>query len=546
MKLLKNTVLCLLLCLSVHAKAQDVYKEQRGGWLQIAEQQKPQLHKSICRPLTACRPVEDKTAYQGWVMQPDNGMESLYTKSFKEIKEITLDFGRHMTGYLTVRLRTTDRVQDGPLRFRFTFAEMPAELATPFDPYTGTLSRAWLQDEVVTVMCVDEPVTIARRLSGRYLKIELLGYSPDFDFAIDDISFNAVSSADKPAKALPEGVSKEIADIYEVGVKTLAECMQTVYEDGPKRDQRLWIGDLYLEAQANTYSFERHELTRRCLYLLAALAAPDGKLYANVFERPTPHPQLGSYCLSYNLLFNAALLDYVKTTGDVQTAEDLWCVAHNQMEDALSYVDSRGIFDRNSKGGFVWLFFDWRNGYEESTSMQGLTVFALDRTLELARLIGREKEVAHWSAKAQQMRKAARKYLYDKPLGLYVSGPERQVSYLSQVWAILSGIATPKEGCALLDRLAAMPDAIRPGSPYGNHYLVEAMIRCGRTEQAYDFVVDYWGGMVKKGADTFWEVYDPNDDYLSPYSFHPMNSYCHAWSCTPVYFIHRYPEVFQR
>ena len=55
----------------------------------------------------------------------------------------------------------------------------------------------------------------------------------------------------------------------------------------------------------------------------------------------------------------------------------------------------------------------------------------------------------------------------------------------------------------------------------------------------------YWGGMVTKKADTFWEVYDPNNEYLSPYNFFPINSYCHAWSCTPVYFIRKYPEIFQ-
>ena len=51
--------------------------------------------------------------------------------------------------------------------------------------------------------------------------------------------------------------------------------------------------------------------------------------------------------------------------------------------------------------------------------------------------------------------------------------------------------------------------------------------------------------MLEKGADTFWEAYDPNDDFLSPYNFFPVNSYCHAWSCTPVYFIRKYPEIFQ-
>ena len=64
--------------------------------------------------------------------------------------------------------------------------------------------------------------------------------------------------------------------------------------------------------------------------------------------------------------------------------------------------------------------------------------------------------------------------------------------------------------------------------------------------EAKKALIDYWGGMIKKGADTFWEAYDPNNDFISPYYFYPMNSYCHAWSCTPVYFIRKYPEIFQK
>ena len=64
--------------------------------------------------------------------------------------------------------------------------------------------------------------------------------------------------------------------------------MQTVYEDGPKRDQRLWIGDLYLEALGNNYSFKQHDLTKRCLYLLAGLSDKNGYLLATVIENPVP------------------------------------------------------------------------------------------------------------------------------------------------------------------------------------------------------------------------------------------------------------------
>ena len=70
---------------------------------------------------------------------------------------------------------------DAPVRLKLTFAELPAEVMTPFDPYTGSLSRAWLQDEVVTIMRLPEEVRIPRRIACRYVKIEVLAESY-FDF----------------------------------------------------------------------------------------------------------------------------------------------------------------------------------------------------------------------------------------------------------------------------------------------------------------------------------------------------------------------------
>jgi hypothetical protein len=48
-------------------------------------------------------------------------------------------------------------------------------------------------------------------------------------------------------------------------------CMQEVFEDGPKRDRRLWLGDLRLQALVNDVTFGHHDLVRRCLYLLPAI-----------------------------------------------------------------------------------------------------------------------------------------------------------------------------------------------------------------------------------------------------------------------------------
>ena len=37
-----------------------------------------------------------------------------------------------------------------------------------------------------------------------------------------------------------------------------------------------------------------------------------------------------------------------------------------------------------------------------------------------------------------------------------------------------------------------------------------------------------WGGMIERGATTFWEIYDPARPLLSPYNNHLLNSYCDA------------------
>lgn len=503
----------------------------------------PALHETILRPQQLVQSVADPNAYQGWRMEPVAGLDEFYRTPLKRGDSYTIDFGRHMTGYFSFTLSTLQGAQDAPVRIKLTFAEMPVELNTPFEPYPGGLSRAWLQDEIITVPYIDKEITLERRLACRYVKVEVLASSNGFSFAMSDMHFRALSSAPEFESQFLDTAPEIIRDINQVALETLRECMQTVYEDGPKRDQRLWIGDLYLESLANAASFRQFDLTKRCLYLLAALAAEDGQLHANVFEKPSPHPQYGTICQDYSLLYNVALLEYLKETGDKETALDLWPVAINQIRLASEYLDNNLYNPQKQKP--LWLFFDWRAGLDTYASMQGLFAFALDKSYELATLLNKQEEAKAWPTLAKNIRKAARRALFDKKNGYMVSGANRQVSYLSQVWAILGGILSEKEGRQALQQIASLPDVVYPGTPYAYHYLIAAMIQCGMNDEARQLLENYWGGMVRKGADTFWEAYDPKDDMLSPYGFAPVNSYCHAWSCTPIYFIQRYPEIFQ-
>lgn len=546
--MIKAIIPAALLCLAATAaQADDVYASRRAEWLRIAQESTPALHHETVSPVAVVEAVKDAKAFQGWRYEAKTGEkpQSLYSKNFKDVGAVTLDFGNHYVGRFSFSVKTLSRTLDAPLRLKFTFGELPAEINTPLDPWKGSLGRAWMQDEIVTLMRLDTMVTLPRRMAFRYVRIELLGASAGYDFAIDSVSLDATTSAGPLKTQLRPSCPERVRRINDVGVRTLRECMQTVYEDGPKRDQRLWIGDMYLESLANRYSFRQFGLTRHCLYAFAALAEDNGRLVANLFEHPQLHPQYGSYCLTYSLLFNSTLLEYLSDTGDTATARDLWPVARRQMEDALSYVGDDGVFNRDRHGKFVWLFFDWRAGLDENAPMQAATVFALQQTYELARKLGREKEVSLWPAMAKKMSRAAIRKYYDKRRGVFVSGKAGQVSVVSQVWMTKAGIVSGEKARRAL--LASLSDstAVCPGTPYATHYLIEAMLKAGMKEQARKYLVDYWGDMVDKGADTYWEAYDPKDEFISPYNFSPLNSACHAWSCTPIYFIHKYPEVFQ-
>lgn len=529
-------------------KAQDVFARQRKGWLEKAEALKPVLIETTRQPQSLVTLVKDTAAFQGWNAVKAAPVDSLYAASFKTQSGVVVDFGEHLTGYFTFSLAERRGTPDAPLRFRFTFGEVPAELATPFDPYPGSLSRAWLQDEVVTVTELPAKITIPRRLSFRYVKIDLLGSSPYFDFGFTGMETKATTAATTIPAALSAGTDPTIREIDRVGLATLKECMQTVFEDGPKRDRRLWIGDLYLQAMTNAYSFKNHNLTKRCLYLLAGLSKESGYLNSNVFETPQPHAQVSApFLFDYSLLYNAVLRDYLSATGDRETVQDLWPVAKKQLENIKTYLRPDGLFDNVAAAkDRWWLFVDWNNSLDRQAAIQGICLFSLKETLALATMLGKQQELADVPGLIKRMTTAARKSLYDPQRGVFVSGPERQVSYASQAWMILSGVATGDEAQRAIKALKGMKEAVRPGGPYLNHYFVEAMIRCGLAQEAKAELVNFWGGMLKKGADTFWEVYDEKNDFLSPYNFFPVNSYCHAWSCTPVYFIRKYPDVFQK
>ncbi|MCD7850842.1 MAG: hypothetical protein LUH63_14565 [Parabacteroides sp.] len=179
-----------LLTLGSTCLAQSAYFSNSKEWLRKAEACRPELSYQTISPTRTVRSVQDAKAFQGWRMEDAGSTDILFNEPFKKHPSITLDFGNHYTGFLTFSIKPFGLVAaDAPVRLKFTLAEVPGELNTPLEPYKGGLARSWVQDEIVTITSVPHEMTIPRRLSGRYLKIELLGISGSFDFVFDRLTF---------------------------------------------------------------------------------------------------------------------------------------------------------------------------------------------------------------------------------------------------------------------------------------------------------------------------------------------------------------------
>ncbi|KPM43316.1 hypothetical protein AK830_g3285 [Neonectria ditissima] len=445
--------------------------------------------------------------------------------------EFVLDFGLHMVGFVSFRLACVGVNMDAPCRLRLTFGESPLDVTMSMDAVDTWISTAWLPDEVVNVDLCPQLVALPRRYSFRFLRVQVLDTSPMFKVAFSDIRCECVSAV-SPERELDAVVFDNplLRDIDHASISTLRDCMQTVFEDGPRRDRRLWSGDLRLQALANYSTLRDFGLVKRCIYQFAAVVREDGSLPACIFEKPTLAPS-ADYIVDYDALFSAIVLDYVVASGDVAAGHELWPTVLNCVKRSLSHVNPEtNIFE--TERSKHWKFLDWAPTLDRNAGSHGVLVYCLKAVNKLAAVL--DKESPHLEM-VSKMTAAATQFVSKD--NLFISGPEAQVSYASAAWLVLAEVLPTDVARTALLNTIAHPDAVKPLTPYLWHHICDALVTVGSFEKCLEIIDDYWGGMIRAGADTFWECYDPKDPRASPYGDVRNNSFCHAWSCTPTYLL---------
>lgn len=486
---------------------------------------KPLKHTKVC-PAALVEITGDPSAFQGYAVK------RLCEISFPlvlEKEEIIVDFGDHYTGYLHFELEngSDEHIADSPTNISFSFAEMPVEIMETVEDSPNRLSIGWLQNDFRTAAFMPYSGSLDRRYSFRYLKLKRVD-SVRFPVKITSLYLDAVSAVTMD-DCLPADISDPLLEkIDRICVKTLKECEQDVFEDGPKRDRRLWIGDLRLQALVDYGTFRNIDLIKRCIYLFTGYLNREGLVAPCVFPDTKPYVDQWIF-LDYSLCIGLCLYDYLENTGDTSLPAELYDTAVKQIEYTASVFNAE-------KGCFDAPFFIDHGNYDRSTAALGYVAYTLRRMTLLAERLGKSADAFSGLLSKTDAALLARR---DPDTGLFAA-ENGEISWQSQVWAALSGALTADEARVLLEKTEEYNPKIRMSSPFMTHYYLEALYSCGNSEKAVSYMKEYWGDIIKAGFDCCPECFDSRDERLSPYSAPALNSACHAWSCTPSYWIRKY------
>ena len=97
---------------------------------------------------------------------------------------------------------------------------------------------------------------LPRRYSFRYVELKVIDTSPKWRAVFYNPVVTSENSADMTKIKKPEIKDERLARIYQVGLKTLADCMQDVYLKTVRRETDVfWLGDFEITGSCKLCNF---------------------------------------------------------------------------------------------------------------------------------------------------------------------------------------------------------------------------------------------------------------------------------------------------
>ena len=272
-----------------------------------------------------------------------------------------------------------------------------------------------------------------------------------------------------------------------------------------RSDRYSWTGDAYPSQAASMVAFGNYDFVRK-----------------NLFHTSTQSNSIASYPIYWVL----SLIDYCNYTGDKMTLDEL-------LENACQKLDYVYTHFNQSKG---LAFNGWDErlgaGFENPDCPESHYVYQT-LTIQAWRKFS---QLMKWNMRNDLARKYEQ-FVLEKTS--QIRQPENQIKNFGIHAAsnlVNSGVSLPSEKEMFWKDSFSDRQQRLSYSPFNQFFIIQAMAKMGRYEEAITTIDDCWGGQIRYGGTTFFEVYRPSWNEAIDTNGAPVNNQCgytslaHPWS----------------
>ncbi|MCD8297414.1 MAG: alpha-rhamnosidase, partial [Prevotella sp.] len=327
---------------------------------------------------------------------------------------------------------------------------------------------------------------------------------------------------------------EEINSIWDIAAYTMQLTAREFFIDGIKRDRWVWSGDASQSYLMNYYLFNDNDMVKRTTWLLG------GKL---------PITSHINTIMDYTFFWLNSIYDYYIYSGDRLFLQQIYPMMQSYIDFVLNRTDKDGMVEGMAGD---WVFIDWADKpmdkHGQLAFEQLLFTRALQSVAAVAEIVGNSEDCEYYTQLAENLLSKLLPYFWnDGKRALIHSRINRKqldnVFRYPNIFAVLFGFLSSEQQDMVKDSVILNDDVLKITTPYMRFYELESMCILGEHCRVLHEIKDYWGGMLKEGATSFWEKYNPDETGAAKYAMYGRpygKSLCHAWGASPVYLLGKY------
>ncbi len=321
------------------------------------------------------------------------------------------------------------------------------------------------------------------------LKYRETGYDSSFcgDFKCDDEFMNS---------------------LWQKSLRTLYVTMRDNFMDCPDRERAQWWGDVTSEMIMTMYSMDSNSYLLYQKGVEAMLShVDDTKVLQTVvpingdyFELPVQ--QLAGIVGFYT---------YYEYTGDKTFLEKVYPATLNYLK--LWEIGENNLVVHRS-GSWDWP--DWGSKADMTAIENAWVYYALSATEKMAEILGKNEDISFIKERKDTISNGYKTLWTDDG---FKSEDVKEPDDRANALAILSGLAEKEQ----YDTITNVLVNTKNSSPYMEYYVLEALCKMGKYEEAYNRIKERYDGMMNEDYSTLWEFWESWRGTMN-----------HAWSGGPL------------